>query len=756
MPSLDLSARARWEDENPWWSVQSGEMTGFADVYTPAPAQQMYLNQNLLQIRWVSPGGDSAFTATTSTVPQAELRDRIGQAAQRPGVPLPPAEPDPAGWLLREAVEQAGAALPRLGPDDEVTGQHLRLVVAYLLEREPGWHQRLFPSGDPSGGISDDEPARESMIAAVRQLTDHGGSYGDHFPDLIAKFLDLPLQVLKEDESLPDPQAGGAAGAAAPHVIVLVGRHHLATARRPDPPSPAAVVVPTVEPAPSVLLPGPSGVLPGASGGAGRGRGLGVAHRVEEVVGSLLDLGVDAVVSPADESLLGGVLGGELVARGGGLLLAELGQVRAAGVGPGDPVVTTAPGVVADWLVHVVVPPVVPAEVAAGLGGLRAAYGAAVRRADELGFATVAVPLPAGGDPRHGGVPAGVLRGAVRDAVAAAATRSLQVVYLVQDDPGGEAVLAGQPPSPADLEREVGGLPGSPFGEVVAPRRRRRPGEGPEGVLTGRLGDDPLAELRGQVLAFLAGGEAPVISGSEQAAMDELTAVLAEGLGRAGDGGPDEAWDALVGGGLARLYVAGGVSYAGSLPGVDPGGLGVGDVITVAGVIRAHVAAWPVRAGVRYEIAGGLGRDLSVLAGRDLVMFGRGARFEVTGVTVEDSDGRETRVIRLGPARARRAGPPPAGQMRRIPVPVRATLAVTAMMAAAVLTCLPRRPRRGPYGGRPSILPAPAAARRAGRSPLGTTAVLSGVMRTRLVRRGSRAGSCRPGLVPRRQLVTLI
>ena len=201
--------------------------------------------------------------------------------------------------------------------------------------------------------------------------------------------------------------------------------------------------------------------------------------------------------------------------------------------------------------------------------------------------------------------------------------------------PGGDAGAADGAAGPAPQQ------PGTdaPSG-AVASRPRGGPGEGAEGVLAARLGGGELEALRSRMIAFLGQDESPAIEESGQGVLDGLVAVLAEATGVARDGaGQDEVWDSLVSSGLAHLFpVAGGLSYTGSLPGVDPAGLVAGAGLTVPGLIRAHARVASVTGQVRFEIVSARGRDVSGLvgSGSDLVMFGRGERFEVAAVVAGD------------------------------------------------------------------------------------------------------------------------
>jgi hypothetical protein len=123
-----------------------------------------------------------------------------------------------------------------------------------------------------------------------------------------------------------------------------------------------------------------------------------------------------------------------------------------------------------------------------------------------------------------------------------------------------------------------------------------------------------------------------------------LVAVLAEAENPVGAGPQEEWWNDLITEGLATLPPAYRQAsfYAGSLPGIDAGMLGhlaAGHEVTVDGVIHAHTTPAGLDGDTLFVITSTAGRDVSRLAGggSDLVMFDRGRRFEVTGVTQEPS-----------------------------------------------------------------------------------------------------------------------
>jgi hypothetical protein len=180
---------------------------------TPLEAEQVrYLNEKRLEVLWVDADGDSNFAAVTRTVPPEEIRDRIGEAARRWDIEVP------------------------AGRQDRMNGQHLRTVLALLVERGfdawPG--ATRFAAGDEPG------LTQPGLVEALRRPGDHGGPYASLFSEVIAYFLDLPLQVLQRDGSpllLPRQDTDPVT---VPYTIVLHEDHYLATVRRPDSPGQGA------------------------------------------------------------------------------------------------------------------------------------------------------------------------------------------------------------------------------------------------------------------------------------------------------------------------------------------------------------------------------------------------------------------------------------------------------------------------------------------------------------------------------------
>ncbi len=290
---------AAWRVANRWWTEESGLKTLNKELYSPSARQREYLNARRLQILWVPADGDCNFTAVTLTVPHEELRAQILRAAQQRGIEVPSEEDrqgtDEVGWLVGQAVAAAlkensqlelrrliadalkqegriterppdGAnragwlsdravgrlsAVPPLGPGELVTGQHLRLLLAYLWElNSQGWGAEGFfaPDGSAPNYPGELVQTRSGMGAALRWLTDYGEPYANVFPQLIADFLDLPLQVLWVSGEVVPPEQDHV-GEAPPYTIVHVDEHYLATRHRPDPPaaSPALTAEQPVE-----------------------------------------------------------------------------------------------------------------------------------------------------------------------------------------------------------------------------------------------------------------------------------------------------------------------------------------------------------------------------------------------------------------------------------------------------------------------------------------------------------------------------
>ena len=275
---VDIASEAEWRRANPWWVPgRSGPRTRDGEQYSPDEGQRDFLNDHSLQVLWVLADGDCTFTATTYTVPQAEIRRRMlgaagqrgifppaGEEADRVGwllaeaereararlsaeevseivvnaarvwrVPPPAPEADGIGWLLSQSLERTRAALGDFGPEDPLTGPQLRFFLASMLERDRDWHADYFYRPEPGEEIPADAETRQGMAAAVRRLTEYGEPYSHLFPYLIADFLGLSLQVLHEN-GVPRSLRQGCEGAAETYSIVLVNQHFLATVKRPD------------------------------------------------------------------------------------------------------------------------------------------------------------------------------------------------------------------------------------------------------------------------------------------------------------------------------------------------------------------------------------------------------------------------------------------------------------------------------------------------------------------------------------------
>jgi O-acetyl-ADP-ribose deacetylase (regulator of RNase III) len=122
--------------------------------------------------------------------------------------------------------------------------------------------------------------------------------------------------------------------------------------------------------------------------------------RIELVEGDVTAQAVDAIVNPANSSLLGGGgVDGAIHRKGGPVILEECRALRRAhypqGLPAGDAVATTAGELPARWVIHTVGP-------VYGRGGdlsgtLRSCYTRSLAVADELGAGTVAFPLISAG-----------------------------------------------------------------------------------------------------------------------------------------------------------------------------------------------------------------------------------------------------------------------------------------------------------------------------------------------------------------------
>ena len=233
-----------WQRANPWWSMESDNRTR-EGPYSPSREQRLYLTQHWLQLRrWIKADGDCVFNAVVDTAGQDEIRRLIRVAAQRSGIQVPPRVLDDIRWLLAQAAGLAGAALPEVGPDDSVTGQHLRLFLAHLLEIDrDGWRSELFAPDDTPASADPRELTltRRGLVAALRRLTTFDEPYATHFPELITSFLGISLQFLQEDGSRAVPHGDGSLKRVqledeetARYTIVLREEHYLAT-RQPTP-----------------------------------------------------------------------------------------------------------------------------------------------------------------------------------------------------------------------------------------------------------------------------------------------------------------------------------------------------------------------------------------------------------------------------------------------------------------------------------------------------------------------------------------
>ena len=176
---------------------------------------------------------------------------------------------------------------------------------------------------------------------------------------------------------------------------------------------------------------------------------------VEEIEADLLSVPVDAIVNPTDETLSSteGISGG-ILELGGQLLQEEIAATYPFGLGLGEAGGTTAPGLGANWVIHVAVPDFRSGRPADNERALIGAYRNALRLADDLGLRTVAFPRPSAADPRFSGIgeedlPA--LRRAIRTALAVTATTNVEQVWLVPPRPAAEA--APVPVLPLPLSR---------------------------------------------------------------------------------------------------------------------------------------------------------------------------------------------------------------------------------------------------------------------------------------------------------------
>jgi O-acetyl-ADP-ribose deacetylase (regulator of RNase III) len=122
--------------------------------------------------------------------------------------------------------------------------------------------------------------------------------------------------------------------------------------------------------------------------------------RIELVEGDVTAQGVDAIVNAANSSLLGGGgVDGAIHRKGGPAILEECRVLRSArypdGLPAGEAVATTAGALDARWVIHTVGPVYDSRRDLSGT--LRSCYTRSLAVADELGAATVAVPLVSSG-----------------------------------------------------------------------------------------------------------------------------------------------------------------------------------------------------------------------------------------------------------------------------------------------------------------------------------------------------------------------
>ena len=257
--SEGLSEEARrFAAGNPWWfpgdDPRSHGRTRDRE-YAPTQEQQAWLNGAWLQVAWASADGDCSFHAAVATAGQAAVRAAILRAARNAGLPVP-AGADSVATLLNQAIAAAREApldgrarrrvaeLPAVRPGGEVTGQQLRLFLAYIAERNPySWDpEGIFDHSESPGEGSTTWPG---LVEALRKLGNFAEPYGDYFAALIRYVLTVPVAVLmgngmlstraepfNRSEYLPDVP-----DIEQPYIIVLRGEHYSGTVRRRAPDS---------------------------------------------------------------------------------------------------------------------------------------------------------------------------------------------------------------------------------------------------------------------------------------------------------------------------------------------------------------------------------------------------------------------------------------------------------------------------------------------------------------------------------------
>ena len=275
---------AAWRRANRWWSPESGELTLKGQEYCPSAQQIYFLDSDGLVLGWVGADGDTVFDAMIAVAGQGVIRDRITAAAGRAGIGAPAGAGDEAGWLLRRAAEAAGDVPGRVpGPGEAVTGRHLRVFLAYLVEHLAGdggarfdrWERASwFPAdGGLPGADGGEEFTRQDLIAELRAGPDADLVSGGSFAAAAVYFLSLPVRVLGEGGFEGFPRADGAAGGPADPVVVEIGDRYLAALPRGSGPGPAgrAGEVPAGGPAPAAGR----DLAGGSSGGGARGEQAG-------------------------------------------------------------------------------------------------------------------------------------------------------------------------------------------------------------------------------------------------------------------------------------------------------------------------------------------------------------------------------------------------------------------------------------------------------------------------------------------------
>jgi hypothetical protein len=253
--SKGLSEEARrFAAGNPWWfpgdDPRSHGRTRDPAGNAPTAEQQAWLNGAWLQVIWASADGDCSFHATVATAGQDAIRAAILRAARNLNLPVP-AGPDGVAGLLNQAIAAAREALPEgrarrrvtgLPPAQaggDVTGQQLRLFLAYIAERNPyAWDPgEVF---DRSENPDQGSITWNGLVEALRTLGNFAEPYGSYFSALIRYVLTVPVAVLMENgllsakaepfkriELLP-----GISEIEQPYTIVLKGEHYLGTVRR--------------------------------------------------------------------------------------------------------------------------------------------------------------------------------------------------------------------------------------------------------------------------------------------------------------------------------------------------------------------------------------------------------------------------------------------------------------------------------------------------------------------------------------------